>query len=225
MNKTLFTAIIGGYDTLKEPEVITPGWNYVCFSDRPQASKVWDVKLIVPKWGSILSSREIKIRHHLYLPSGVSVWADASMTVRGNLDELLERYHHCAFSISRHPDRDCLYEEARACIALGKDNADVINSQVYGYRLDGFPKRAGLVASGVIIRSSPHITFENAWWEEVRIKSCRDQLSFPVIARSTGLDYQVMPFEELMKNFFLWHDDHPKPIATPPTSVSDPASH
>jgi len=141
------------------------------------------------------------------------------------LDELLERYHHCAFSISRHPDRDCLYEEARACIALGKDNADVINSQVYGYRLDGFPKRAGLVASGVIIRSSPHITFENAWWEEVRLKSCRDQLSFPVIARSTGLDYQVMPFEELMKNFFLWHDDHPKPIATPPTSVSDPASH
>ncbi len=210
MNKTIYTAIYGGYDFLKEPEVVTPGWKYLCYSDRPQESKTWETIIRPPQFGPVKSSRAIKILHRKFTPPGLSVWADASMRVKGNLDDLLLRYHHGDFVIPLHPDRSCIYEEARACINLQKDRPDIISNQVHGYRLDGFPPRAGLVASGVIIRSAPHRSFSDSWWHEVRTKSCRDQLSFPVIAKSTGLDYQVMPFAEVMSEFFTWHHEHPK---------------
>jgi len=33
MKKVVFTFIINGYDTLKDPTIVTPGWDYLCYSD------------------------------------------------------------------------------------------------------------------------------------------------------------------------------------------------
>ena len=214
MSKTLYTAIIGGYDTLKEPPRVQTGWDYVCYSDRPLESTAWDVRVIAPKFGPVKSSREIKIRHDLYTPPGISVWADASMELIGDLNELLFQFHHSDYVICLHPDRNCIYEEGMVCKETQKDDAAVIDAQLQGYRLDGHPKNAGLVASGVIIRSSHHprfVDFAKAWWMEVFRKSCRDQLSFPYIARSLGFDYTVMPFQKVVSEHFRWHPAHPKP--------------
>ncbi len=224
MSKTLYTAIIGGYDTLKEPPEIKAGWDYVCYSDRPLESRAWEVRVIAPKYGPIKSSREIKIRHDLYTPPGISVWADASMELIGDLDELLFQFHHSDYVISLHPDRNCIYQEGKVCKENGKDHPDIIDEQLKGYRLDGYPSNAGLVASGVIIRSSHSPRFQafaKAWWNEVFRKSCRDQLSFNYIARSHGFDYDVMPFGKLTSEHFKWHPSHPK-MAPAPSSILTP---
>ena len=210
MNKTIYTAIFGEYDFLKSPEVVTPAWDYICYSDRAQDCDTWKVKITPPQWGPIKSARAIKILHGQYTPPGISVWADASMRIKGNLDDFLSRYHHGDFVICDHPDRNCIYEEATACIRFAKDNPDTISSQVHGYRIEGYPANAGMVSSGVIIRSAPHKKFTRMWWDEVRTKSCRDQLSFNYIARHCRLDYMVMPFEEVTSDFFAHHYDHPR---------------
>ena len=38
----VYTVITNDYDTLRDPRVVTPGWRYVCFSDQPIESDVWE---------------------------------------------------------------------------------------------------------------------------------------------------------------------------------------
>ena len=45
MRKAIYTFIIGNYDTLKTPGVMTPGWDYICLTDNPTLkSTIWDVR-------------------------------------------------------------------------------------------------------------------------------------------------------------------------------------
>ena len=65
MNKVIYTAIIGGYDELIEPEYIPKEWEFVCFSDRNLKSKVWDVRKVVPKYEQpVRNSRYYKTKPH-----------------------------------------------------------------------------------------------------------------------------------------------------------------
>ena len=43
MSKVVYTAIIGGYDTLVEPTYKPKGWDFVCFSDRDLKSDNWEI--------------------------------------------------------------------------------------------------------------------------------------------------------------------------------------
>jgi hypothetical protein len=38
-----YTAIFGGRDSLKDPTVITPHCRYVCFTDEPLVSEIWEI--------------------------------------------------------------------------------------------------------------------------------------------------------------------------------------
>jgi len=43
----IYTAIIGNYDTLKDPEYIDENCDYVCFTDnRELKSDIWQIRLI-----------------------------------------------------------------------------------------------------------------------------------------------------------------------------------
>jgi hypothetical protein len=33
--KAVYTFIFGDYDDLKSPTIMTPGWDYICFTDDP----------------------------------------------------------------------------------------------------------------------------------------------------------------------------------------------
>ena len=43
----VYTAITGGYDNLHDPQYVTKGWQYICFSDVMLKSKIWDVKVVL----------------------------------------------------------------------------------------------------------------------------------------------------------------------------------
>ena len=42
--KVVYTCISGNYDTLKDPTVVTPGWEYICFTDQKVISNVWTIR-------------------------------------------------------------------------------------------------------------------------------------------------------------------------------------
>lgn len=184
MNKVIFTAIFGDKDELKEPMVVTPGWQYICFTDQDLQSKVWEIrKMLARPDGPQRTARWIKINFHKYFNAENSIWVDASYIINCDLDTWWENFFKPPFTVIRHPDRDCFYEEAQAVIDHGRDTAANVKPQVDTYRALGLPAHNGLIASGILMRWNVKAVrnFCELWWHHVQEYSVRDQLAWPLI--------------------------------------------
>jgi len=82
-----------------------------------------------------------------------------------------------------------------------------LEGQVEGYRLEGYPERNGLAASGLMIRnhnSKKVDEFMNRWWEEIRLKSKRDQLSFNYVLWKQPISVGYCNFSHTFTSDFSW---------------------
>ena len=128
-----------------------------------------------------------------------------------DLDALVERYLADADLVfHRHPERDCVYEEALACVKREKDDPAVIARQVLRYAAEGFPRAGGLPATGVILRrhTSRIAAFDRHWAKEVEHGSRRDQLSVTHALAKKGVTYATFDSELREGPLFKWrrHD-------------------
>ena len=203
---TIYTAIFGKYDTLKDPTVITKGWEYICYTNRKDLkSNVWKIKYINnKKLSNVKAARCIKIRFFYYVESDLVIWCDASMIINTNLNDFITKHHRGNFTILQHPIRDCIYQEAYACIKLNKDKEGVINSQIIRYVDVSYPEHNGMIQSGLIIRNRDKdtIAFCTEWFREVRQGSFRDQLSFNYTVWSTELIKPYLITSNILHNEF-----------------------
>lgn len=208
MTKTIYTAFCNNYDSLKEPRVITNGWKYICYTnDSSIKSDVWDV-IVDPEMNTVKD-----VRHKKIIPpfeSDISIWADASMTINCDLGQFVFDNMKEDFCIMTHPDRNCVYEEAMACIRYKKDSTKTITDQVLAYDKMGYPKNRGMVGSGVILRKHTSSVFDfcHLWNEEVQNRSHRDQLSFNYAQWRCGLKYHMIDFSITKKEFILQPHTH-----------------
>ena len=62
-NKIIYTAIVGGYDDLFEPDFKPDGWDFVCFTDRDFKSDVWDVQKVLPQLVKERKGGYLGVRH------------------------------------------------------------------------------------------------------------------------------------------------------------------
>ena len=46
MKRVCVVPLFGDYDNLKDPTIISKGWEYICISDKEQSSKIWKTVLI-----------------------------------------------------------------------------------------------------------------------------------------------------------------------------------
>jgi hypothetical protein len=101
----------------------------------------------------------------------------------------------CDVATWTHPERDCTYDEAEACIRHGKDRPEVIREHIARIRADGFPAHAGLVSAGFMLRRNtpPVQALCEAWWAQLASGSIRDQLSFNYAAWKLGFPYLALP--------------------------------
>ena len=101
----------------------------------------------------------------------------------------------------KHPERDCLYDEAKTLIELTEgpggdyDTLDNIHRQLEFYKEEGFPKDFGLFELSASIRkNTPQIqTMNLKWWEIICRFSSRDQISLPFVLNSLNIDVKVLP--------------------------------
>ena len=189
-DKVVYTCIIGGYDTLLEPRVVEPDVDYICFTDNTNIkSNVWEIRQIPYEvsdmnLSNVKKQRCIKINPHKYLSEyKMSLWIDGNIEILSTVSKLFNENIDSEKSvfIPQHPERNCIYAEGSAVIRLKKDTKENVNRQLNGYREEGFPPDYGLVQSNIIIRK--HNDYEciklmEKWWEELKNKSHRDQLSF-----------------------------------------------
>ena len=200
--KVIYTAISDNYDTLKDPSIITPGWQYICYTNnKALKSNVW--KIIYVDSLTVKEQRNIKIITPFEYD--VCIWIDGSIKINCDLDNFLKKYHKDFFTLMKHPHRDCVYEEAVACMFKKKDKNCIIEKQVENYKQLQYPKHNGMVATGVIIRNNhPTIKeFCQRWWREVALGSCRDQLSFNFTIWNHPIQYNLIPFDILKNELIL----------------------
>jgi hypothetical protein len=171
----IYTAIFGRYEELKEPLVVTPGWRYICFTDQPFQSKVWEIHPVANVEDPVKEARRRKILGGV----GKTIWVDGSFIVNCDLNEFWEKNFTCPFTVIEHPIRNCVYAEATACIGNKRGNDKDIRGQADKYLREGMPICNGLIQSGILLREEcPEVRwFCNLWWEQIKI-STRDQIGF-----------------------------------------------
>lgn len=189
-DKIIYTALFGNYEELKDPTVITHGWRYVCFTDQPITSTVWEIvnrevlfddPRRTARWFKIMGWVDWK----------KSIWVDASFIIKCDLTQWWEQRFVSPFSAARHPLRSCVYREISYCIAVSRGEADKLIIQDKDYKNLCVPDNNGIITSGILLRENTPdcITMCEKWWADVVKYSTRDQVAFA--RASLGFKYHV----------------------------------
>ena len=185
----VYTAIFGPHDTLKDQPKIK-GVKYVCFTDQPLKSDTWRiVRVGLNGLSPRLRSKEPKLLPHKWLSPYVrrSLWIDGSISLKD--DGLIRFVDGSGFAMVPHPDRDCIYKEIAALKHLKSLAGQDFDAQAKKYEESGWPRNAGLWASGIIYRrhTARARRFGEAWWFAVNTETTRDQISLPPLLNKFGI--------------------------------------
>lgn len=141
------------------------------------------------------ASRRQKLRPARYFPHyDWSIYLDNNATLLADPADLVNRLAETpgtGFAAFRHFLRDCVYEEAQACLLARRDSAERIETQMAFYRQEGFPAHGGLFAGPFLIRRHDRPDWAahgEHWFEQVLTHSRRDQLSCNYVAWKLGLE-------------------------------------
>jgi hypothetical protein len=211
----VFTANIGKYDKVENPKVIDPSVRYILFTDDYSfKSSVWEVRYVDNLREATKTARYIKIMcQELLPPHDWSIWFDASFVIKVPSFSKMIKENDIKSEIAcyKHPIRNCTYKEAEVCINAKLDGTELIKKQVIEYQSQGFPKNAGLFATGIIIRKNTTKikTFCEHWWKEVESKSKRDQLSQVYSSWKTSVKISnIKVGESIYKNSYTEKKKH-----------------
>ena len=135
----------------------------------------------------IKKQRFIKTHPHLFFKNyDLSVYADATYDIIGNLDEFLLRIlsPNKSIYLLEHPGRNSINNELGAVVRLQKETKKLVERIKKNYNKEKFPDNNGLAETCLIVRKHNDINcvhFMEQWFLEVKKNSHRDQLSFNYI--------------------------------------------
>ena len=216
----VYTAITARLDSLKPPRALwRDAADFVAFLDYPNPDCDWAVQPAHAQYVDPCRNAKVhKVLSHQYFDDyEYSIWVDGAISLVSNDDLALLLEHWLAdhdIALFRHRTRQCIYQEAEACIAQNKDDPVIIRAQVAHYRQLGYPEDAGLNECMVLIRRhTPAIRRLNEmWFAEITRHSRRDQLSFNYVARQLDIGVHEMEGNIACNGHFLWHlHDYGKP--------------
>lgn len=203
----IYTVITGDYDTIKQPQVITPGAEYFLFTnnhcgeeagvwkivhlDEPELTAAWSGSVnrndaIVSdnkRINNILLSRKVKMLAHKYLPEGydMSIYLDADMMIKANLSKLFELLNvNVLMAAFRHGSCFSVREEINDLIERGVVKPAVVEHQWKRYHEWSFKDDLGITENGILIRRHNHpkvVELMELWWQEYLHGCLRDQVS------------------------------------------------
>lgn len=211
----VYTCITGNYDDLKEIDknVFEKNIDYYCFTNNKNIkSDTWNIIFISDdSLDDHMLSRKIKILGHEKINKNydISVWIDGSIKLNKKITEFLqnecnlEKNDICCF---KHSTRNCIYEEAKECIRLMKDDINTIKKQVTFLKKEKYPENYGLCEMGIFARNLKseelHKTME-LWFDMLLKYSKRDQLSFMYCIYKTNVKIKQIDLNIYNNDYFL----------------------
>lgn len=195
---SVYTCITGGYDCVKEPLLVGHNLEYILFCEDIEKDTLhfWQAREIPSfKEGGAKNLKNRYCKMHpfeLFPDRDYAIYIDGNVNVVADISVLYDvaRKSKLGIAMHKHPSRDCLYDEAEACIALGKGNKDKICEQMNSYETEGFPHNFGMCEATIIVFDLHNTTAKeimDLWWSDFFArKSGRDQLSFPYVVWKKG---------------------------------------
>lgn len=195
----IYTVLVGNYDKLCQPKKINEGVDYVCFTDKEDCNDrigVWRVVGVpfshkdngrVSRYPKILPHKTILSEYDY------SLYIDANLIINDNY--VYERIQDLIangdiLAMVKHPDRDCVYQEAYTCISGFKAKWRDVFRQILYYKMVGIPKHWGLYEANIIFRKhndTSVVILDELWWKFFLKYSKRDQLSLVYALWKTGI--------------------------------------
>lgn len=214
---TAITNKTNEYDKLKELPLNLKDVNKFAFLEKNIESDSWQVKPIYNEFKDPCRNAKIhKILPHKYFPDfEYSLWIDGSIEVKFpySIKRLIEIYLN-GFDIAlfKHSERRCLYQELKVCCDRRLDDIETMKKQVERYKIEGYPENLGLSECTVILRRHTNQIkeFNEAWWEEIKNGSRRDQLSFDYVARKMNLKVNYFAGHLRAENYLFKRNFHNK---------------
>jgi len=199
----VYTAIYGGYDPLWQPKSVSEGWEYKCFTDFDLEGGIWTIIKQKSELDNVRAARRFKIKERFDSYDNI-LWIDGSIEITGDLNKFIKAVPSGDLVLQKHPLHDNLESELKLCVALKKDDRDIMEKQVIGY---GDIPDYEFVQSNIILKRGDVSKAMDIWWEEVKNKSYRDQLSFGWAMNKAGQRYSTYD-GKIAKEYFKWHKLH-----------------
>jgi hypothetical protein len=192
----IYTAIAGaGRDTLRDPEPVG-GVDYVCFTDQPFQSNVWNIRPFeFDDESNVIKAKHPKILPHLYFKNyDTSIWVDGNILPKKSIVNACAKVLNVRpMALHVHPRRKCLYEEIDHIKTMHWPFIDeLLEMQFIDYFAEGMPAEFGLWECGILFRRHSDTKVKNAmelWWKEIiDRRQPRDQVGFAYTIWKTGLN-------------------------------------
>ena len=202
----VYTIIFNNYDTLKDPSIIDPNCRYICFSNTPKISNVWEYRF--RNMLSVRDQRSLKIMAPFWEFFGEdTLYIDGSMQIVCKPSEFCKEMDK--LTVLEHRETDCLYQEAGWMIERERDSFNSLANQVKYYRELRHPKHTGLAKNGWMFRPKYDPSKDNRedyyqWLMDVHRFSIRDQISFGFRFRDK---YDTLPYNRFRTGFKLKDHD------------------
>lgn len=173
------------------------GVDYVCFTDDPELrSEFWEIRVVSREMlDAPRAAKRIKALAHSVLPEyDWSLYVDNTVRLKVSAAELFATYlapSRSPFVCFRHPERDCVYDEAEAVVRFQLDDPQRVAQQMRFYRHLGYPSHAGLATATLLLRrhhDDALIPVMERWHQQVLRHSLRDQLSLNPVAWYDGFE-------------------------------------
>lgn len=210
----VYTAITGNYDVLKDPVFLSNDLTYVCITDDPDLrSEIWNIEYVDEKERDGLRlDKYAKLNPQYFFGDyEMSIWVDGKFQILKDLRTYVSRYKgESGMLCFPHPQRNCIYDEAAACIMYQRGNKRDILRQISDYLAEGYPFDYGLYEMGCIVRfhQDDKVRFLMKKWEdEIKKYSMRDQLSFPYLCWKNEFSPDISDLD-INKNRWLINRGH-----------------
>lgn len=224
-NTAIYTSISGKYDTLEQPLYISKDFDYICFTNNKiKKPGVWEIRPLLDVKQDLIRTA----RYHKLFPDKLlkkykySIWIDSNIIITSNnLENKIKKLirKNKKISVNNHFERDCIYQEAKTCVDLQKDNPEIILKQVNYLQKQNYPKKNGLFETNIIFREHYNkkiIKTMNNWWWMIKKYSRRDQLSFNYVVWKNKLNCSnLFPYNaRLMIDDFIFKEHNKQVVST-----------
>lgn len=187
----IYTACIGGYDDIHQPEVVDERFDYYLFTDDVEEKQigVWKVRHVeYTNPDKTRIARWVKTHPcELLSEYTTTLWMDSSLQIISQ--KVYDRYvelvnNNVDVASVKHPKRDCIYEEAFEVASRQYPGAleyeDIALKWCHQLWKEQYPMHNGLFETSILFRRNNTVVNEldDLWWECININSKRDQLSF-----------------------------------------------
>tara|TARA_Y100001935_G_scaffold255527_1_gene269183 strand:- start:8355 stop:9209 length:855 start_codon:yes stop_codon:yes gene_type:complete len=210
----VYSALTDSYDKIHDPKIVPKNIDYILFTDNDSSidSDIWKIKNIDFTYRDPRRLAKIfKILPHYFFPNyEYSIWIDSNIEVKKDLNSLINlSFNNNDFiAFFKHPDRSCIYDEAKNVIRLGYSRKKIVLQQISRYKKLNYPKNNGLIAGRFIIRKHNSMRSKDLmkkWWEEIDKNSIRDQLSFNFSCWIKNYDYSTIDLNHFSNSYFTIH--------------------